>query len=316
MAARPATRPVRERPAETRTASAGRSRPVARSGVVPDRLGRPPASTTSSSACRATRARPTTCRPPDRAVARRRPRQPMPADVEAAVQAPVRVRGLHPHRRSSRRPAGRPDGGGPRRRGRRHVVPRRPDPRDVRRRATTSRRSRISSAARSTATTRCCRRSRRSCPTGKKEARIELLREPEQTRRRPRRRAHLAGQGVFTPIEPRVADDPRARLRDARGGSRDARTGRPHRADDRRHPLAARGRRPAGDPRPDLLLPAVQLPDERGRLAVLRLPGLGRRPRGRPTRSPHRRPSSGSTGRSATRPGCGSSSSSPDGTST
>ena len=81
----------------------------------------------------------------------------------------------------------------------------------------------------------------------------------------------------------RAADrgDPRARLRPARRRTAARYAGRPHRADDRRHPLAARGRHPAGHPRAVLLQPAVQLPAGRRRLAVLRLSGRRRRPRGR-----------------------------------
>ena len=73
----------------------------------------------------------------------------------------------------------------------------------------------------------------------------------------------------------------RARPRAAGGRSRRAERLRAHRAHDRRHPLAARGRHPPGRPRAVLLQPAVQLPARRRRLAVLRLSRGRRRARGR-----------------------------------
>ena len=82
--------------------------------------------------------------------------------------------------------------------------------------------------------------------------------------------------------------------------------GRPDRAHDQRHPLAVRAGRPAGRARALVPRPPVQLHVQRRRLADVRLPGRGRAPSSRTTRSPRRSACCASTAPSATTAGSGS----------
>lgn len=112
-------------------------------------------------------------------------------------------------------------------------------------------------------------------PEYKREARLQMLREPEKTV------ADLisilaAWAERFSPIESRVTAILERDYEIPRGGSGDARPGRSDRAHDRRHPMAGGGWRQARDPRPVLFLKALQLPHVGIRFPAVCLSGLGR----------------------------------------
>ena len=117
------------------------------------------------------------------------------------------------------------------------------------RRARGSQSSQRSSIARSRATRRCCLPSRSSCPTATsrsawRSSGIQTKRSATSSACSPpgpsnsRRSSHGSRRSSSATTSPRAAD--RASLW----------PGRSDRADDERHPLAARGRDQAGDPRP------------------------------------------------------------------
>ena len=206
MAARPAIRRLRERPAETCPAPPGRSRPDARrrrSGST----GTSGRRSTSCSACRATPARPTTCRRRIGQWLPRERRRPCRPTIARRFERAVRERGLHPRPGDRRRPAGR--SGPPRTsstsspatslQGRPlRALHRRPPRRSAARPG--------SSSGRSTATSGAAGDRRARWPSCEaRGAASTLLREPERA---------IGGSstvlealaGDVQPIEPRVAD--------------------------------------------------------------------------------------------------------------
>ena len=224
--------------------------------------------TTSRSACRPRSASTTSCRPRTaagwRGHARRSPRRVQQAMTEETciLAATLIVDRPDDHGRRRRRGPAREDPG----KEFAHVVLGDSVHDPLRRRR---------SSRRSTATRRPDARSSRRGPRASRSGSRRLIDDSDELVGGVHR-AHARLAPAVPGDRAAGAHDHRPRRRPAGGRHRDALPRRADRADDERHPLAVRARRPACRARPVIPRPAVQLHVLRRRLADVRLPGCRR----------------------------------------